>query len=242
MGLQSSLRRSSVLMDKIDERFYDDGAYFEKGELVDFGSRLQRYRVSKVLDIFTPSHEDVVLDLGCGWGTFTFALAGKVKKIIGLDFSKKSIDSCKNMLAETGYDNVELIRADASETGLPDSSIDVIICADLLEHLYPDDSLRVYDECARLLRNGGRLVVWTPCRSHFLEVLKNNDILLSRDVSHMDYKSMEDITGELGKRGFRILKSYYEASHIPVLNIIERALMHASSLFRRRIAVLAVKE
>jgi hypothetical protein len=55
-----------------------------------------------------------------------------------------------------------------------------------------------------------------------LEKMKNNNILLKRDLAHVDYKSMRTIVGELEKRGFKILKNYYTESHLPVWKYIEK--------------------
>ena len=82
-------------------------------------------------------------------------------------------------------------------------------------------------------------MIWTPHRGHILEILKNHDILLARDVSHVDYKSMDRLLTSLKRHGFRILKHYYAESHVPVLSVIEKALLGVIPLLRRRIAILA---
>ena len=87
--------------------------------------------------------------------------------------------------------------ADARSTGLEPGSFDVVVAADLFEHLYPEDSAAVVTEAFRVLAPGGRFAIWTPSRSHVFEILKNHDILLKRDVSHVDYKSMKRLKGML---------------------------------------------
>lgn len=229
--------------ERIDREYYDRSDYFEgeAAHLQDMESPFQRYRVRKVLEIYRPGPEERVLDLGCGWGTFGFALAPEVQMVVGVDFSERSIALCRERLSHTGFDNLRFLHADAGDTGLEPDSFDVALAADLLEHLYPEDSDRVVRETHRVLRRGGRFAIWTPHRGHVLEILKNNRIFLKPDPTHVDYKSMHRLREMLQDAGFVIEKAYYAESHLPGLRDLERALMSFVPLFRRRIAVLARK-
>ena len=121
------------------------------------------------------------------------------------------------------------------------SLFDLVIAADLFEHLYPDDSERVAHEAYRVLKPGGHFTVWTPHRGHLLEILKNRGVLLRPDPTHVDYKSMERLQGLLTGAGFTVEKSYYVESHLPGLRLVERVLMGAIPQLRRRIALLGRK-
>lgn len=232
------------MSERIGKEYYDSSDYFEgRGatHIADLESPFQRYRVEKVLAIHAPMPGDRVVDLGCGWGTMGFALAGRVAEVVGVDFSEKSIEVCERRRAELGAANVRFVRVDAGATGLPAGSFDLVIAADLFEHLYPDDSSRVAAEAFRLLRPGGRFSTWTPHRGHVLEILKYRDILLERDVTHVDYKSMSDMKSLLSGAGFDIERAYFAESHVPVLRVAERLLQRWVPLLRRRIAVLGRK-
>lgn len=230
--------------ERIGKAYYDESNYFdlEGGvHLHDFDSPFQRYRVRKVLELLAPQPSDRVLDLGCGWGSISFALGSIVREVIGLDFSERAVASCDRRLRTFGFANVHFRVADARDTGLGAASFDAIVAADLFEHLYPDDSREVAAEAFRVLKPGGRFAVWMPCRSHIIEVLRENDILLKRYVSHVDYKSMPRIKNILTGAGFRLEQAYFAESHLPGLNVLERLMQSWVPLLRRRIAVLAVK-
>ncbi|MGI9625525.1 MAG: class I SAM-dependent methyltransferase, partial [Longimicrobiales bacterium] len=108
---------------RIDERYYNESTYFEGARhLQDFGSRFQRYRVRMVLSLHRPGPDDRVLDLGCGWGTITFAMGPLAKEVIGLDFSSKAVASCNKRLASTDLTNVRFVEGDARNTGLDSDS------------------------------------------------------------------------------------------------------------------------
>jgi ubiquinone/menaquinone biosynthesis C-methylase UbiE len=224
---------------RIDAAYYDSTKYFDADHLADLDSRFQRYRVEKVLGIYDPFPGERVLDLGCGWGTFEWMLAPRVTEIVGVDFSAKSVELCERRRVSARLDNVRFVHADAGATGLPAESFDLVIAADLFEHLYPDDSARVAHEAHRVLKRGGRFSIWTPHRGHVLEILKNNGVILRPDPTHVDYKSMERLQALLEDAGFVLEKSYYAESHLPGLRALERALMGAVPQLRRRIAMLA---
>jgi ubiquinone/menaquinone biosynthesis C-methylase UbiE len=229
--------------ERIDQEWYDSSGYFEAGaeHLLDPNSRFQRYRVRMVEALAAPRTSDDVVDFGSGWGTFELALAPKVNSIVGIDFSARSVELSRETLSRNGAKNVSFLQADAGDTGLEPASCDLVIAADLFEHLYPEDSDRVAREAFRILKPGGRFAVWTPHRGHILEVLKNNRILLKPDPAHVDYKSMARMRALCTEAGFRIERAYYAESHLPGLSLAERALGWAIPLLRRRIAIRAVK-
>ena len=238
---RAAVTKPASQADRIDADYYDRSEYFAAGHLRDLRSPFQRYRVDKVLSIYDPAPQERVLDLGCGWGTFEWALGPRVTEVVGVDFSAKSVDLCERQREAGGFRNVRFVHADAGATGLAAGSFDLVIAADLFEHLYPDDSERVAREAHRVLKSGGRFSIWTPHRGHVLEILKNNRVLLKPDPTHVDYKSMERLRSLLAGAGFMVEKAYYAESHLPGLRRLERALMGALPPLRRRIALLGRK-
>ena len=134
---------------RIDKDYYDSSDYFEgkAAHLLDSSSRFQRYRVSRVTEIYHPRREDRVIDIGCGWGTFSFALADEVAEVVGVDFSEKSVEICNQRLTENPKQNLRFLCTNASSTGLESETFDLAIAADIFEHLYPVDS----ESCAKLI-------------------------------------------------------------------------------------------
>ncbi len=79
----------------------------------------------------------VVLDYGCGPGSYTFVAAGTVGesgKVYALDFHPLAIRRVKHIIAKRGLVNVATIYSDCG-TGLPDQSIDVVLLYDVFHEL-----------------------------------------------------------------------------------------------------------
>jgi demethylmenaquinone methyltransferase / 2-methoxy-6-polyprenyl-1,4-benzoquinol methylase len=88
-----------------------------------------------------------VLDLGCGTGDLCDVVAGAGYAPIGVDFSA-------GMLA-AAHTRVPLARADALALPVPDASADGVVSGFALRNFVDLD--RFFQECARVLRPGGRL-------------------------------------------------------------------------------------
>ena len=104
-----------------------------------------------------------VLDIGCGGGILSEAIAEKSAVVTGLDASKASIQaatdhlSLKNLSIEYKVCTVEEY-ADQTQ-----QQFDVITCMELLEHV--PDSTSILNSASRLLKPGGQLFLSTINRT-----------------------------------------------------------------------------
>jgi ArsR family transcriptional regulator len=94
----------------------------------------------------------VVVDLGCGVGHATEAIAPFVKQVVAVDRSTAMLEAAKRRLS--GHSNVKFFEAEASEIPVADASADVIVLVLVLHFI--EDIPAVLRECARVLKPGGR--------------------------------------------------------------------------------------
>jgi SAM-dependent methyltransferase len=78
----------------------------------------------------------VVTDLGCGWGQYSFALAdlvGDDGMVLAIDLGKKCIDSIKKKTTKENWGNIKAYTSSAAELGfIGDRSIDFVFANGLL--------------------------------------------------------------------------------------------------------------
>lgn len=108
--------------------------------------------------------EATVVDLGCGGGLLAEPLACGGARVVGVELGRNSIAAAQSHRVESGANGRLLyVRADAQRTPLAEKCADLVLAADLLEHVA---SWRiVVAEAERLLRPGGLLFVNTIDRS-----------------------------------------------------------------------------
>jgi len=101
----------------------------------------------------------IVLDYGCGPGSYSIAAAqvvGDLGKIYAADIHPLAIEEVKKRAKETGLINIETILTDC-DTNLEENSIDVVLLLDIYHDLSdPENILR---ELHRVLKKEGSLSV-----------------------------------------------------------------------------------
>lgn len=97
----------------------------------------------------------VVLELGCGTGTFSEAVAPLVGELTATDMSEAMLQKASAKLGR--YGNIRFERQNAYDTTFDDSAFDAVVMVNLL-HVVHEPAL-VLEECKRVLREGGKVVV-----------------------------------------------------------------------------------
>lgn len=104
-----------------------------------------------------------LLDLGCGQSMITLE-ASKFCNVTGLDISEVALKPMK----ELGLKNAVFVVGDCRALPFPDCSFDVIVAAELIEHLTKEDGVKLLLEAKRVLQPGGKLIITTPIRKNAL--------------------------------------------------------------------------
>ncbi len=94
-----------------------------------------------------------ILDVGCGGGILSEAMAAAGADVSGIDLSEKALQVARLHLLESGHSvDYQLTSAEAFADQMP-AQFDVVTCLEMLEHV-PDPS-SIVAACARLVKPGG---------------------------------------------------------------------------------------
>ena len=98
---------------------------------------------------------DVILDIGCGTGRLTIPISKRCKKIVGVDFSDKTLAIAREK--STGLNNIEFRKHDVTKK-LPfkNASFEKVICLLAINHI--SNVLSFFKEIQRVLKIGGLFV------------------------------------------------------------------------------------
>lgn len=108
-------------------------------------------------------HDARLLDVGCGGGLLTEAMAERGARVTGLDMAPRALAVARLHQAESGLD-IDYIDATAEHLAEQSpGAFDVVTCLEMLEHV--PDPASVVEACMRLARPGGRLFFSTINRS-----------------------------------------------------------------------------
>jgi SAM-dependent methyltransferase len=146
-----------------DERAREDAFFFVDTRLPYRGGEHGRFWsggeevVSRMLEMLGVELEptDVVVDIGCGIGRLTRALAARAAEVLALDVSSEMLARAQQLNAHLG--NVRWLHSDGTTLApIADSSVDACFSHVVFNHI-PDPAITLgyVREMGRVLRPGG---------------------------------------------------------------------------------------
>jgi cyclopropane fatty-acyl-phospholipid synthase-like methyltransferase len=112
--------------------------------------------------LFTPG--GTLLDVGCGTGVRTHALARRGMQVDGIDFSQSQLDLAGEIARRDGVPGMAFFRRDIVNdewSGRFRQYDSVFVCA-LLHHLTYEELDRVFDRIAQSVAPGGHVYLYEP--------------------------------------------------------------------------------
>lgn len=101
-----------------------------------------------------------VLENGCGVGMYVERLRTCARQVIGLEYDY-------DRARQAGENQADIINAAGEKLPFPQEAFDLILSHEVLEHV--DDDRMAVEEMVRVLRSGGRMIVFCPNRGYPFE-------------------------------------------------------------------------
>jgi ubiquinone/menaquinone biosynthesis C-methylase UbiE len=117
-----------------------------------------RFALSKI------NENDLVLDLGCGYGRVMHPLAGKAAFVTGIDTSPGSLALAQKFL--NPFNNYLLVEMNAASLKFPDSSFDKVLCLQNGISAFHEEPETLIREGIRVTKPGG-LVLFSSYSDKF---------------------------------------------------------------------------
>ena len=120
----------------------------------------QQRRLEMIVRSAGPRLEGRTLENGCGVGMYVSHLAALGARVTGLEF-----DFDRARQAAQGA--LRIVNAAGESLPFPDATFDLILSHEVLEHVR--DDRKAASEIVRVLKTGGRAVIFTPNRGYPFE-------------------------------------------------------------------------
>lgn len=99
----------------------------------------------------------LVLDVATGGGHTGLRFAPLVQSVIAYDLTPKMLQAARKFGQGLGVKNIEYVAGDAENMPFADGLFDLVTCR-IAPHHFPD-CFKFVQECARVLKPGGRLLI-----------------------------------------------------------------------------------
>jgi ubiquinone/menaquinone biosynthesis C-methylase UbiE len=144
-----------------------------------------------------------VLDLGCGPGIVSEALAHDAGLVVGLDLTPEMLKRASKRCADAGHLNAAFVLGNSKQLPFADGSFDAVVTRSAIHHF--DDPAGVLHEVARILRHGARLVISDVVSSENAdESALHNALEILRDPSHVRMLPRTELLHLVLEAGFEV--------------------------------------
>lgn len=150
-----------------------------------------------ILEQMGPYLGSHLLEVGAGHGTFTELLAGGDRRVVAVDLSQRCAEVLRDRFA--GHTGVHVAQGDHA-VAVPEGPFDTVVMINVLEHI--EDDASVLDDLSRMLRPGGRLVLWVPALPGLYSEF-------DRRVGHYRRYRLAELRSRLDTAGFKADDLHY---------------------------------
>ena len=158
-------------------------------------------RLQEVIDLARPKPGDLVLDVATGTGNTAFALAPRVRRVVGLDLTPEMLNEARRIAAERGIANVDWVIGDAEHLPFQGETFDIYAVRAAPHHFH--DVAAFAAEAYRVLK-GDRDAVFIDCAPPVPARDLLHEVEVRRDPSHVMSLTLDEWIGKLERTGFEV--------------------------------------
>jgi SAM-dependent methyltransferase len=147
-----------------------------------------------IYEMLRPHLGNRILEIGCGTGNLTgfFARHGQV---LASDVHLGYLKEARQRLKGIKHVSFQKINLDHQLPALKRFGADTIVCVNVLEHIKDDH--RVLLQCLRLLKPGGKLLLFVPALPYLFGSMDES-------YGHFRRYSRPELMEKVGKAGFQV--------------------------------------
>lgn len=173
--------------------------------------------------------QDVVLDLGCGNGQNTLKASKFVKRAVGVDYDKFSLDIARKTANGKNIDFKKLNLE--AKLSFGNCTFDKVMLLDVLEHL--SNRKQILDEIKRILKKDGLLILSVPnSETTWKKLQRKVGINSYSDPDHKIEYSEKGIKNLLKNHEFQIRHFGYGKYDTPLRPIYDLVGAFSLSLYK----------
>ena len=159
--------------------------------------------LEKIYGAVRPTKMMNLLDLGCGPGIVTAALAPNVREVVAYDLTSEMLEKARQRCEKAGLENVRFELGSAEQLPFEKESFDCIVTRLTIHHFL--DPRRVMNEVIRVTRQKGKVVVVDIVSSENQEeATLHNALETLRDPSHVRILSAGELQELIRVAGLQI--------------------------------------
>jgi ubiquinone/menaquinone biosynthesis C-methylase UbiE len=179
--------------------FATTAAYYEK-----YRPRYPQELFMKIIEVFEPSDDDVLLDLGCGTGEIALPLAKHFKQVLAWDPDGEMLEIAKQKAKEQGVTNVMFEQKSSNDLSTLDEPIKLVTMGQSFHWM---DGGGTLDEIKRHLADrGGVALVSVQHGLHIYSTSFDEPNILTAQRNEIVRKIGLKYLGEKRKAGKRTFK------------------------------------
>lgn len=218
--LNTSTATDDTLLQKIMEttaysRLYEE--VFRPGFTRVLAQHSVEEDIEMSLEMLSPDPDWGILDVACGTGNYTRAIARRIDPaqgfVVALDVSWSMLRRAALLKERGGFRHVHLVRGDAQELPIADQVLEAVHCTAAF-HLIPDPQ-KALKEFHRVTRTGGKLVLGAFIQSKRFLPLR----LLQRyasPIAGMRWFDQSELEACIREAGYRIARTHVDGLAISI--------------------------